>query len=200
VRALALHVLHNTGGKNDAGGAFIPEAVHFQRLHACHREGLDNRLAPPQRRAAAESILVKHRDLECVAIFCHGLRRSLQTGHDMRTVGDLAAAIATASGPRVVVALYACSTGATDDGFAAKLASSLAALGKVGHVDAHTNAAHTTKNPNVKRFPFGDPVSRWLVVPGTPMWQPWRIALKGDLRWRFPLMTQDAVFAELAVP
>lgn len=197
VKALALHATKNTGGKVDATGAFVPEAVAFTRRYACHREGFDNALAEPARRKSVESIIGRYRDLDAVAIFCHGLRRSLQTGHTVMTSGTLAGAIADATTTSCVVVLYACSTGARDDGFAADVADALHSLGKVGHVDAHTNAAHTTRNPNVKRFAFGSPAGEWLVEPGAPEWKRWRTALQGDMRFRFPFMTRDEILTEL---
>lgn len=197
MKALAVHATKNTRGKSDATGAFVPEAVHFSRHYACHREGFDNTLGAPQRRASVEGIIRKHRDLETVAIFCHGLRRSLQTGHDMATVGNLAAAISDATGPNVVVVLYACSTGGAEDGFASLLRTALHARFKTGHVDAHTNAAHTTRNPYVRRFVMGETDSDWVVVPGSPEWARWRTELTRDLRFRFPMMTIEQIRSEL---
>lgn len=196
-RALALHATKNTGGKSDASGAFVPEAVHFAKHHACYRVGFDNTLGATARRAFVEDTIRKHRDLEVVALFCHGLRRSLQTGHDMQTVARLASAIADASGPHVIVALYACSTGATETGFAATLRDELAERGKTGHVDSHTNAAHTTRNPFVRRFVMGEREGDWVVEPGSREWKAWRASLTGDTRFRFPLMTIEQVRAEL---
>jgi hypothetical protein len=197
MRALAIYATKNTGGKSDATGAFIPEAIHFQRHHKCNRVGFDNLLGGAKRAASVEAAIRDHRDLECVAIFCHGLRRSLQTGHDMASVGRLAAAIADASGPHVIVVLYACSTGALDNGFAGVLRDELAARGKTGHVDAHTNAAHTTRNPFVRRFIMGENDGDWVVEPQSKPWKAWRTALTRDLRFRFPCMTIEQVRAEL---
>jgi hypothetical protein len=205
MKALAIHATRNKPPKSDATGAFVPEAVRFQKFYACHREGFDNTLTPPKRRAAVHAILGKHRELELVAFFCHGLRRSLQTGHDLGTVNELADAIAAASGPRIVVALYACSTAheltVTRGGFADALRDALTVRGKAGHADAHTTAGHATSNPMVQRFDMGDPASEvvgdWLVPPG-PLWKTWRTRLKAtDLRLRFPMMTSEQVRAEL---
>jgi hypothetical protein len=195
--ALALHSTRNTGGKSDATGAFVPEAVHFSRHYACHREGFDNTLGAPQRRASVEATIRKHRDLDMVAIFGHGLRRSLQTGHDMATVDNLAAAIADATGPNVAVVLYACSTGGSENGFASALRNALHARGKTGHVDAHTQAGHCCRLPYVRRFIIGETDSDWVVVPGSPEWARWRTGLTRDLRFRFPAMTIEQIRAEL---
>lgn len=214
-RALALHATKNSG-RPDASGAFVPEAVAFARFHACYREGFDNHLPEDARREQVRGILSRYHDLECIAIFGHGLRHSLQTGHDMQTVNELARAIANASGPRVVVVLYACSTAAKitiqRGGFADALRDALTALGKTGHVDAHTIAAHTTWNPYLQRFDMGESdselVGDWLVappskvrgkrVPADPKWGAWRVALRHTpMRFRFPTMTAGEIRKEL---
>jgi hypothetical protein len=208
MRALAIYATKNTGTKHDSTGAFAPESLAFQKHYACYRVGFDNTLGAPKRTAFVEETLRAHRDLEMVAFFCHGLRRSLQTGHDMATVGRLASAIAEASGPRVIVALYACSTGAAtlvghqgqetrENGFAAALRNALHALGKTGHVDAHTNAAHTTRNPYVRRFMMGETGADFIVEPSSPSWKRWRTELTRDLRFRFPALTVEQVRAEV---
>jgi hypothetical protein len=204
-RALALHATRNVASKSDASGAFVPEAVRFAKLYASHREGFDNSLALPKRRAAVHAALGRYRDLELIAFFCHGLRRSLQTGHDVASVGELADAVADASGPRVVVVLYACSTAhalsVARGGFADALRDALTARGKSGHVDAHTSAGHTVSNPFVQRFDMGDPVSEivgdWVVPPG-PLWKTWRTRMQAtDLRFRFPMMASEQVRAAM---
>lgn len=192
MKALALHVTRDTPGKKDATGAFIPEAKAFARLHACERVGADFR-------EQVEAALAARRDLEAVAFFCHGLRRELRVGYSTmhRGVERLADAIASATGPHIVMPLYACSTGASDTGFAALLAQALYERGKTGHVDAHTTAAHTTRNPHVRRFELGAARGAWLVEPGSTDWRRWVEALRGDLRFRFPFMTADDVRAEV---
>jgi hypothetical protein len=196
--ALAINATVNTYGKSDATGAFVPEAVHFSRFYACHREGFDNRLGAPARRKQVEGILGKHKALDLVAFFCHGLRRSLQTGHDMATVDALADAISRASAKRVVVALYACSTGATDNGFAAALRNGLHARGHEGTVYAHDRAGHATRLPYVRAFVMGEDGSDWVVDPADkPMFARWRHSLVQDMRFRYVTMTVDQVRSEL---
>jgi hypothetical protein len=218
MKAIAIHATRNTHGKSDATGAFVPEAVAFQKHYACYREGFDNTLPEALRRARVESILGAHRGLDLVALFCHGYRRGLQTEHDMQTVGALADANAAASAERVVVALYACSTAhelaVGRGGFADALRDALTARGKTGHVDAHTTAAHTVWNPMVQRFDMGDALSEtvgdWIVKPATtekgkrvaaaPEWRSWTRRLRADgdvLCYRFPLMNRDEILAEL---
>lgn len=205
MKALAIHATKNTNGKSDASGAFVPEAVAFQKLYACHREGFDNTLPEAARRAQVEGILARYRELELVAIFCHGYRRGLQTGHTLATVNALADRIAACSAPNVRVVLYACSTAhalnRTRGGFADALRDALTARGKTGHVDGHTTAAHATRNAMLQRFYMGEPESEtagdWFVEPKTPLWSRWRAALRGDLRFRFPTMNVPEVYAAL---
>jgi hypothetical protein len=230
-RALAIHATKNSRRKDgtikpDATGAFIIEAKDFADHYACYREGFDNELPDALRRKRVEDILRKYRDLELIAFFCHGYRRGLQTEHDLQTVNALADAIAVASGPNIVVALYACSTAhaltVKRGGFADALRDALTARGKTGHVDAHTTAAHSVWNPMLQRFDMGDPVEEivgdWLVrprlknperktnrkapptLPADPEWKAWtkRLKAKNDpFCFRFPLMTADAIRAAL---
>lgn len=208
---LAIHATVNSPRKSDASGAFISEAVAFQKFAVCHREGFDNRLKGAPCREQVEGILRRYRDLEVVALFCHGYRSGLQTGHNMATVGALADAIAAASGPHVVVVLYACSTAGMlslrRGGFADALRDALTARGKAGHVDAHTIAAHAVWNPFVQRFDMGESYDElqgdWVVWPKSPEWKRWRARLRADgdtLCYRFPTMTIGEVRAEVATP
>jgi hypothetical protein len=213
VKAIAIHATANSVGKSDASGAFKPEALAFQKHWiaqgaACARFGFDNRRKLPDRAAEVEGILATQSGLELVALFCHGLRRSLQTGHSLATVKALADAIARASGPRVVVALYACSTAhevnVQRGGFADALRDELARLGKTGWVDAHSTAGHSTENPHVQRFDICpceiDEVKGDWIVPKGPLWRSWVRALDTNargLRFRFPTMAVDEVRAEV---
>jgi hypothetical protein len=137
-----------------------------------------------------------------VALFCHGLARGIQTGHDLATVATLADAISASTAPprHLVVTLYACDAADTrtggpggDGGFADALRDALSERGITGHVDAHVTTGHTTKNPYVRRFYCDGQAAGtggdWLVAPGSPKWRAWVRALKGDMRWRFPWLT-----------
>jgi hypothetical protein len=204
MKCLAIHATKNTH-KPDATGAFIPEAIRFQRMHGGAREGFDNKLDKHRCRLEVQSILSRHSELDVIAFFGHGHRNALQSGHDMATVDALAGAIAKASNPRVIVYLAACSTAkeisVARGAFADALREALTKRGKSGHVDAHTTAGHSTWNPNVQRFDMGDAftetVGDWIVSPDDRLWRPWVRALKGDLRLRYPLMTRDEIRASL---
>jgi hypothetical protein len=194
--ALAIHAGYDSPGKGDVRGAFRPEAKAWAKMHGAPVVAFDNRLALPARRKAVESILAQHTGVQYLAFFCHGLRRSLQTGHTNTTVNALADAITDACASDVRIALYACSTGKDDAGFAAALRDALAKRGRTGWVDAHTTAGHTTRNPWVRRFYMDRPGAEWIVARENTLWRRWVVALKTDLRFRFPMMPADDIRAE----
>lgn len=225
---LAIHPAHNSKGKRDATGAFIPEARAWAELHNGHLDApatthvarFDNHAAPAKRRRDVEAILRGHRDLNAVGFFCHGLTRSLQTGHALAHVESLADALTACTRPGAVVALYACDAADTprkdapggDGGFADALRDALvlrdAAHWRGGWVDAHVTTGHATRNPYVRRFsctlavpsevPLGIVGGEWLVTPGGPLWRSWARALREtDLRLRFPLMQRVDIAEEL---
>lgn len=204
MKALAIYASQNTT-KPDATGAFIPESLHWQRMHGGAREGYKNKLGAVACRREVEGILAKHSGIDALAFFNHGYRDGMQTGHHIPHVGALADAIAKACAPRVVIYLAACSTAKQRTvalgGFADALRDALTARGVAGHIDAHTTAGHTTRNPHVQRFamgaPVGDIAGDWIVAPGDPLWRKWVAALKGDLRLRYPLMTREEIRASL---
>lgn len=227
MQALAIHATKNEPPKRDATGAFVPEAREFAKFWACHREGFDNFLPKTERAKSVEAILDRYRGLEMIAFFGHGFRTGLQSGHGMSNVGSLAKAIARATGPRVYVVLYACSTAGVISvergGFADALRDELTKLGKTGHVDGHTTAAHTVWNPMLQRFDMGDPfeeiVGDWVVtppdlpnperktnpraarfLPADPEWSMWKKRLRADkdpFCYRFPTMTIQDIRSEL---
>lgn len=217
MRALILHPLHNTGTKRDATGAFIPEArAYAKHLTDAYMDvvgvdvvGFDNRAPKLARRRQVEAA-IRSATNGTVALFCHGLARGIQTGHDLAHVSTLAEALAASAGPskRLVVTLYACDAADSpsngpggDGGFADALRDALSERGITGHVDAHVTTGHTTRNPYVRRFwcdgqaagTGGD----WLVAPGSPKWRAWVRALKGPMRFRFPWLTPAEIDAAL---
>ena len=224
--SLAICPTHNAKGKRDVTGAFLPEARAFTELRAAEggvfaeMHQFDNRAAKWRRRREVEGILdAAPYPLTHVAIFCHGYRRGLQTGHTTFSVSRLAAAIARNSTASASVALYACDTARDGDnqrnddtkpgpggegGFADKLRDELLAHGmRGGHIDAHPVTAHTTKAPYVRRF-YVEPEAQdlggdWLIAPGSAQWRVWRLKLRQDRRFRlsFPLMSTEAIRAAL---
>lgn len=217
---LAIVPMSNSKGKKDVTGAFLPEARKWVDLHGGALARFDNAAAPAKRRADVEAVLGGHTGLRAVGFFCHGLSRSLQTGHGLSHVDALARVLTAATAPGAVVALYACDAADTpvknapggDDGFADRLRDALilhdAEHWHGGHVDAHVTTGHTTTNPYLRRFdctlavpsevPLGIVGGDWLVKPGSGLWTAWRKALRNtDLRFRFPFMTERQIHAEL---
>lgn len=214
--------INSPGHGNDAGGAFVPEAINFAKYRTglgdtCVRVPFDNSIANKKKRGDAFLELIRKAEpFDAFAYFGHGLRNSLSSaaiGQDRRQ--ELVALLKSkAAGPRMIVTLYACSTGETttgqkdgDGGFADRLRDDLEAAGLVGWVDGHTCAAHTTRNPYVRRFtmgPEGNTGGPWLVAPSSPEWDRWRSRLnppKGvtwkqePFRFIFPFLEQEAVLA-----
>lgn len=196
-RLLALVPKTNAPGKRDVTGAFLPEARAWLRHHGGNGEivSFDNELPVARRRGVVEGLLA---DLEArgetfaaVGFFCHGLWRSLQTGHQIAHAAALAARLVPLLRPPARVVLYACDAadnGARargpggDEGFADELRDACLRVdfdryGPAlwgGWIDAHSTTGHTTTNPYVRRFRF-DPLpheltlglvgGEWLVEP-----------------------------------
>lgn len=229
---LAVHASTNTPGINprtgkpwkDATGAFIPEARAWAQFHGGTAHPFDNEAPKGQRRAEVDRIIGRRGHtpdtrVDAVGIFCHGLTRSLQTGHVIGNVDRLANALTNATKPGAKVVLYACSAADTpvkngpggDDGFADRLRDALIHRAPshwyFGHVDAHVTAGHATTNPYVRRFTCNIAVpsetvlgivgGEWIVPPGSKWWKAWDAALHGDLRFRFPFMSIAEIRAEL---
>jgi len=219
VKTLAISPATNSRGKKDVTGAFRPEAAYFSKLHDSPRFEFDNTKSKRARRREVEAIM---RDagpqFDLIALFMHGYRRGMQSGHSTWNVKNLAKAIESAADvDDAKVALFACDTARDADrdrkddskpgpggegGFADKLRDSLVDLGlHGGWVDAHTVTAHTTKAPYVRRFYINadcvDDGGEWIVTPGSPEWGAWRRALREDrdLRLSFPLMTKSEIYA-----
>jgi hypothetical protein len=209
----------DTPGKHDAG-EFQREAHAFCKEHTsnCGVRLFDNRLAPPQRFSQVVDWLHGGNVsslADTIAFFCHGYKTGLQFGATMQNAEKMADAIKVAcvSSPKVI--LYACSAGrdgdadATDEddpgpggdgGYADKLRDALGRIGVRATIYAHTTAAHTTRNPFVRRFDPGEMAGgHWVVEPYSRLWGAWREALRGSLRFRFPYLAQDQIEAELEV-
>lgn len=207
--------------RSDYQGAFLPESMLFQRLYGIgdvtrFSLGVDKKT----RRKQVIDALATRSDLDVVAFFCHGLKRSLpQLDFNLGNVGVLADALAAALKPEAPVVLYCCSTGGGvedpktairesligEGGFADALRDALVARGWKGHIDAHERAAHTTKNPLVRRFlAVPELGGRWIFDPEKerPAYRRWmdllhqdarQLELGSQLRFRFPFMTIDQI-------
>jgi hypothetical protein len=152
--------------------------------------------------------------LELVGFFCHGYRNGLQVWNPIAgersgaAAAELAGAIAQVARGDVRIPLYACSTGAGtgaggDGGFADRLRDALCNLSlRHCRIDAHTTAGHCSHNPHVRRFEGGDsPVGgtggQWIVAPRAEQWGAWRRALRGPLRFEFPLLASSDIHRRL---
>lgn len=100
--------------------------------------------------------------IDVVAIYCHGWKNSIEIGYRSADVDKLAALIAPLRSVHTVIALWCCNTG-KPNGFGQKLS---AAAGQA--VIAHTNAGHTTGNPNKVLFSDGAYMGRLQEVLGIP--------------------------------
>lgn len=218
MRALVLHPIHPSPSKPGDAGEFKREALRFASQFPASGGRIvpfNNQLGKGARRREVERAIASGGPWDVIALFSHGLKLSVQTGHGVEQVGQLADVIAGRGAPRVLVELYACDAARDGDanrrddvteavggdgGFADQLRDALAERGVLGHVDAHAKPGHTTRNPHLRRFHMdGGPGvgGEWLVEPGTPLWRPWISALKGDLRHRFGLMTREEIEREL---
>ena len=216
-RTLVLRPIHPSASKPGDAGEFAREAMRFGRFHPGARYVPFNNLAGKgSRRREVERAIASGGPWDVIALFSHGLKTSIQTGHGVEHVNHLADVIAANAAPRLCVELYACDAARDadadkrddltesvggDGGFADMLRDALATRGLVGHVDAHAKPGHTSLNPHVRRFVMDHGPGaggEWLVEPGSPLWRRWIAALKGDLRHRFPLMTVEEIHAELA--
>jgi hypothetical protein len=207
---------YNTGAKKDATGAFIPEAKAFLRFHsqpATNLALIDNERPPGVMRAFVRRELSRYAGLTGVAFFCHGFRTGIQFGFRSADAPTLVSSIVDPS-PDLRLTLYACDAARDadkdrdddradeiggDGGFADALRDALASVAPACAIDAHTTAAHTTRNPDVRRFQGPAGAGGAYIIPrGDPLWPAWRDALRGDLRFAFPFLTVAEIRARLA--
>ena len=208
----------NSNGKNDATGAFVPEAKAFAKYYGVPPEnvvGVNCKLPPIQRRKAVIKKLKQAKDFEVLMFFGHGWPDGIQFGFNRANIDELASAIDFVDGMKI--GIFACLTAendtrdnnidglgvATDGGFADKLRDVLnVEYGWTGWVDAHKTAGHATWNPYVVRFKAGQHLGgQWIITPGTDLWKHWVRALANnddDMRYRFFTMFGDDIKVELS--
>lgn len=212
----------NTGTKKDATGAFIPEGRKFMKFHD-QPEGnlvmIDNtRSKPKMREAVFDTLQRSVEGLTGVAFFCHGLKDRIQFGIGKSDLPELSRLLAKKSRDlTLVVTLYCCDTGRDEDrdtsddlaehggdnGFADNLRDALCNVGITRCVvDAHTTAAHTTMNPDVRRFEgmgslSGGAGGYYIVPRGSSMRKAWIRELKTDFRFLFPYFTTAEILDRL---
>lgn len=218
---------------NDVGGAFMPESYYFSHYNfvpigsiyivdngecASVNGEITNPVSYTQRKRVILNVLdaiPASQPKKVIAFFCHGWHRGFQFGfqthtsvaYNNSTYGDVAAlaqAISRIAAPDIKIVLYACSTGAANDGFAATLRDELSVYCPQCRVDAHKTPGHATKNPFVNRFesPAGSPGV--MVVPADHrLWNKWRRVLRNPfeegstLLWKFSQMTITEIHEHL---
>lgn len=185
----------------DATGAFLPEARAFVKLHGGEVATFDNRASEASRFRETLEILASSGPIETLAFFCHGFKSGIQCGARVHNLWALARAIPSVQS----IALYACDAARDSDadraddtargpGGEGGFASLLARKARAQWVDAHATAAHTTKNPHLRRFgPSG--IGRWLVEPGSDLWGEWCARLQNDRDFRltFPRLSEAEI-------
>lgn len=220
MRPLIFIPLHNSKGKRDVTGAFLPEAIAFKLQHGGVVYSVDNSLPMARRRAEVLRKIERERDFfNTVAFFCHGWQDGIQLGFNRKNVRELARALfeyGALNDNDMVVALYCCSTGEDpqdkpleavgtgDNSFADKLRDALCEQGEINcRIVAHSTAGHTTQNPHVLYMDgmgsnLGGVGGYAPVGPKSKLWVKWKKALRTtDLRFRFPYMTVAEIHAEL---
>lgn len=233
MNTLIFYSSKNTPGKNDALGAFFPEALDFARVNDAFLYPVNciGTSKAYRRGVVMDRInLQPTHTLETLVFVCHGWNSGVQFGLSFRNQIDLALALARCSTTELRVVLYCCSTAdgpgedsqdypdddlpgtpapGTDGGFADQMRDLLCSFGVVNcHVVAHATAGHCCKNPFVVAFD-GDGTTRgrdedayeggkWIIDPKDALWPKWKKALKGDLRFRFPFMSNEEIVEELS--
>lgn len=219
MRALVFAPMHNSDGKRDATGAFIPEARGFclhHKLMPDHVVKLFNNYLPMEARAVQVTLWIRRavpRSVDTVALFGHGWKEGIQHGFRLGDAARLAQALSEVCTKTPTIILYCCDTGRDDDaerdddkqaapggdgGFADKLRDELGRRAIAATIYAHTTAGHTTCNPWVRRFDPGEMCGgHYVISRQSDLWQDWCRALRGTLRFRFPFMTTEEIEREL---
>lgn len=210
----------------DATGAFIPEAKAFIDHHKKKPAGeaelvmIDNTKseAAMREKVLAELARPRQQQLHGVAFFCHGMKDRIQLGIRKVHIPDLVSALRGHTELSVSVTFYACDAARDDDGqrdddlaefggdngFADKVRDELCVRGlNRCVVDAHTTAAHTTKNPHVRRFEgmgssVGGVGGYYIAPQKSASWKKWVALLKTDFRFEFPYMSTADIHLRLA--
>lgn len=216
---LVLHASKNSANHgNDAGGAFIPEAINFNK----HRTTLgdkvtvvpyDNNLPQGKRLESFLKLIEDAEPFDAFVYLGHGLRNGLPsagvTQASRKRFTDLLVK-KSKSKTKLIVTLFACSTAETttgqpggEGGFADKVRDDLVVAGFTeGWIDAHPVPGHATQNSKVRRFYVStEEASKggtWLVAPGSPEFPKWKEKLNSKwrddpFRFDFPYMTATQI-------
>lgn len=154
---------------HDFTGAFEPESVRYAAHWRAQGDAVDvTRVDLSQRDSGRVAQMVTALKVagpvDRLALFCHGWREGIQLGLSIASRAELdelaafATALASTSTPDLRIALYCCSTGASDGAagagsFADRLRLALVAAGRPdATVFSHRTAGHTTRNAAVRLF------------------------------------------------
>lgn len=185
---------------------FLREAQAF--VDVCGGNVVDCRYSASTCRAIVREHLETLAASECaplaIAFFCHGLPGWLQIGNYKiadGSIDDLVEVLAPVAENGQTILLYCCSMAHdrdhdddeeiwddTSGSFADELCARLRSrTGKIVSVYAHLTAGHTTRNPQVLRFPRSDGRrgGQWIVEPGSDQYQTWRRLLTTPHRFQF---------------
>jgi hypothetical protein len=198
ITAFAIAPNHNTGGKNDATGAFLPGAQKFGKAYSCPWRQFDNTGAPNVVRKRFYDTIETHcpSGTNLFAYFGHGIAKGLASPHVYGdNLDDLLKILKPKISKPFVAVLYACSSGAAQ-GFSGKFRDK---LGGDVWVYGHTSVGHAFLNPDVSEEASGNsPTWRMLYPSGDELRAAWADALKyTDLWLRFPLLEDDDIYAEV---
>lgn len=203
---LVLYSNTNTHGKQDATGAFIPEAKEFARVHDVPNDQVIGiklpRVPKVKRRERTIAAFKSAKELfNAIVFFGHGWAQGIQFGFNRKHIPDLVRIMKHYCTADVKVILFACLAAendvrdseiknigpGTDGGFADVLRDEMSRQGfGYGHVDAHKTAGHTSWNPFLVRFlceDTNDPEfdvqgGAWIVQPRSELWKRWVRALR----------------------
>lgn len=198
IRAFAIAPLKNTGGRNDAVGAFHPGAQAFSSAYNCVSRSFDNY-------GDGKGVLRRFLDqidhhcpggVNYFAYFGHGIPAGLASAHCYGAhLDELIEVLRPKINKPLVIILYACSCGVAN-AYTNKLRQ---ALGGQVWVYGHTTVGHSYMNPQVsEESSENSPTYRLMYPVGHDLRGPWADALKyTDLWLRFPLMEDYQIDREL---
>jgi len=221
---IAIAPMHNTPGRHDATGAFIPEAKRFLKYHAQPNSCLhliDNHLSKARMYPAVRRVIDDPPSaFSGIAFFCHGYRTGIQFGITTKNMTPLTDVIAGYSEEDVAVTCYCCDvardsdrhrqddleTMGGDGGFCDELRDHLCVSGAVMCVvDGHTTAGHTTRNPDVRRFlgagsDEGGVGGHYIVARAKrQLFKKWRQALRTNFRFQYPYLSDSDIMGYLGL-
>jgi len=215
---LVFYSCKNKKNKHDASGAFIPEAMEFQKVHSVPDNNMFaidciNAKANKRKDQVLQLIhsTVIRKPISAIAFFGHGWSSGIQFGFYKTNIIELVDVLRSENASQYIkIILYSCLTAendkvdneikkigpATDGGFADCLRDELEVNNFKGWIDAHKTSGHTVYNPYVVRFYANENINdnyggSWLVEPGSLYWIDWKNKLKtSDLRFLFPFETE----------